>query len=113
MVVASASKARRLGTKHRCAGCGTRFYDFDKPAPRCPKCGERVRDRAPRSIVRVDLLATSLAANTNAITRRGRAGVDLDEPPSRLLSGLSQEEVELARQDDPERLAELLVTYDW
>jgi hypothetical protein len=28
-----------LGTKHTCFKCGTKFYDFRKPEPLCPKCG--------------------------------------------------------------------------
>jgi len=28
-----------LGNKHLCFKCGTKFYDFKKPEPLCPKCG--------------------------------------------------------------------------
>jgi len=28
-----------LGAKHTCFKCGTKFYDFKKPEPLCPKCG--------------------------------------------------------------------------
>ena len=28
-----------LGAKHVCPECHTRFYDFKRPAPLCPKCG--------------------------------------------------------------------------
>jgi uncharacterized protein (TIGR02300 family) len=28
-----------LGNKHVCFKCGTKFYDFKKPEPICPKCG--------------------------------------------------------------------------
>ena len=28
-----------LGKKYNCFGCGTKFYDFGKPDPTCPKCG--------------------------------------------------------------------------
>ncbi len=28
-----------LGRKHNCGNCGTKFYDFGKPEPVCPKCG--------------------------------------------------------------------------
>ena len=31
--------ARELGTKFTCFNCGTKFYDFNKPEPLCPKCG--------------------------------------------------------------------------
>jgi uncharacterized protein (TIGR02300 family) len=30
---------KELGTKHTCFKCGTKFYDFRKPEPLCPKCG--------------------------------------------------------------------------
>ena len=30
---------RELGAKHFCPGCYTRFYDFNKQPPQCPKCG--------------------------------------------------------------------------
>lgn len=26
------------GKKHVCWSCTTKFYDFNKPDPRCPKC---------------------------------------------------------------------------
>lgn len=38
MSIIAASKTSRLGTKRTCRSCGTRFYDFDKAAPACPKC---------------------------------------------------------------------------
>ncbi len=28
-----------LGKKFTCFKCGTKFYDFKKPEPLCPKCG--------------------------------------------------------------------------
>ncbi len=30
---------RNLGTRHGCLSCGTKFYDLNRPEPRCPKCG--------------------------------------------------------------------------
>ncbi len=38
MRITTATKASRLGTKRECRGCGTRFYDLEKPEPTCPKC---------------------------------------------------------------------------
>ena len=29
----------KLGTKHVCSSCETKFYDFGKPQLVCPKCG--------------------------------------------------------------------------
>lgn len=28
----------KYGKKHACWSCGTKFYDFGKPDPKCPKC---------------------------------------------------------------------------
>jgi len=36
--------AKELGTKHICFKCGTKFYDFMKPEPICPKCGADQRE---------------------------------------------------------------------
>jgi len=36
--------AKELGTKHTCFKCGTKFYDFGKPEPICPKCGADQRE---------------------------------------------------------------------
>ena len=30
---------RELGAKHVCPKCYTRFYDFNRRSPHCPKCG--------------------------------------------------------------------------
>jgi hypothetical protein len=29
----------KLGTKYTCWSCATKFYDLNKPDPKCPKCG--------------------------------------------------------------------------
>ena len=29
----------KLGTKHECHSCGTKFYDFGKSEQICPQCG--------------------------------------------------------------------------
>ena len=31
-------RSQRLGSKHHCFACGTKFYDLNKPQPICPKC---------------------------------------------------------------------------
>jgi uncharacterized protein (TIGR02300 family) len=36
--------AKDLGGKHVCFKCGTRFYDLNKPAAVCPKCGADQRE---------------------------------------------------------------------
>ena len=34
----------KLGTKHECYNCGTKFYDFGKGQALCPKCGADQKD---------------------------------------------------------------------
>jgi len=34
----------KLGTKHVCYSCGTRFYDLGRGKPICPKCGANQAD---------------------------------------------------------------------
>lgn len=34
----------KLGTKHECFSCSTKFYDFGKSEVLCPKCGANQKD---------------------------------------------------------------------
>jgi uncharacterized protein (TIGR02300 family) len=34
----------KLGIKHECYNCGTKFYDFGKSQALCPKCGADQKD---------------------------------------------------------------------
>ena len=34
----------KLGTKHECYNCGTKFYDLGKSEVICPKCGANQKD---------------------------------------------------------------------
>ena len=34
----------KLGTKHECYSCGTKFYDLGKNEAICPKCGANQKD---------------------------------------------------------------------
>ncbi|HEV8578497.1 MAG TPA: TIGR02300 family protein [Thermoanaerobaculia bacterium] len=36
----------KLGTKHECYNCGTKFYDLGKSEAICPKCGANQKDSA-------------------------------------------------------------------
>jgi len=36
----------KLGTKHACYNCGTKFYDLGKSEALCPKCGANQKDGA-------------------------------------------------------------------
>jgi uncharacterized protein (TIGR02300 family) len=37
-----------LGTKCTCSGCNERFYDLNRSAPVCPKCGVQWSPEMPR-----------------------------------------------------------------
>jgi hypothetical protein len=43
--VASEDRKAKLGKKHVCFSCKTRFYDLNKPEPVCPKCGADQRTK--------------------------------------------------------------------
>ena len=47
----------RFGTKHECCTCATKFYDFNKPRPACPKCGEKQSSRKKKAAARAKALA--------------------------------------------------------
>lgn len=34
----------KLGKKFTCWSCATKFYDLNKPNPKCPKCGANPED---------------------------------------------------------------------
>ncbi len=55
----------KLGSKHECYSCGTKFYDLGKPEPICPKCGANQTHAAP---------STQLAA-TQAARKKRKAEV--------------------------------------
>lgn len=59
-----------LGRKYACHNCGTKFYDLNKPEPRCPKCGTppeaQTMDAAPKS--------------ARGGAKRGRAAAPVYEP---------------------------------
>lgn len=38
----------KLGTKHECFSCGTKFYDLGKNDAICPKCGANQKDASSR-----------------------------------------------------------------
>ena len=43
-----AKRGGRFGEKHSCKSCSARFYDLNKPEPRCPKCDTPVARTKPR-----------------------------------------------------------------
>ena len=32
----------KLGNKHICSNCGTKFFDLKKEVPTCPNCGTEI-----------------------------------------------------------------------
>ena len=63
----------KLGTKHDCYNCGTKFYDLGKPEPICPKCGANQKDAVS---------SESQAAGQSSRRRRkpeAAKPIDLDE----------------------------------
>src|SRR5262245_37070180 len=44
--VESAMPELKLGTKHECYNCGTKFYDLGKSEAICPKCGADQKNSA-------------------------------------------------------------------
>jgi uncharacterized protein (TIGR02300 family) len=74
--------SKDLGTKHLCFKCATKFYDFKKPVPACPKCGADQRDKpaaAPRASKRI---APPTATHTE-LSEEGelKAVAEADEEP--------------------------------
>jgi hypothetical protein len=43
-----------LGTKFECLDCSTKFYDFKKPDPICPKCGRNQKKSSKSEAVETD-----------------------------------------------------------
>jgi hypothetical protein len=41
----------KFGKKFSCWKCSTKFYDLNKPEPRCPKCGANPEDDPNRGLV--------------------------------------------------------------
>ena len=66
-----------LGSKHVCFKCSTKFYDFKKPEPICPKCGANQTHAAP---------STQLAA-TQAARKKRKAEVarTFDDEPEEVV----------------------------
>jgi uncharacterized protein (TIGR02300 family) len=67
----------KLGNKHECYSCGTKFYDLGKPEPICPKCGANQTHAAP---------STQLAA-TQAARKKRKAEVarTFDDEPEEVV----------------------------
>src|SRR3954464_5886295 len=71
----------KLGTKHDCYNCGTKFYDLGKPEPVCPKCGANQKDA---------VTSESLAASQSSRRRRKAAtaqAIDLEEEEAPIEAG--------------------------
>ncbi len=51
------------GTKRLCGKCDTRFYDFRKPMPSCPKCGEDWKEKPNSKVKRTSVIAEKKSAS--------------------------------------------------
>jgi uncharacterized protein (TIGR02300 family) len=63
----------KLGTKHECYNCGTKFYDLGKSESICPKCGANQKDA-----VQSDSPAVSQAARRKRKAEVAKV-VDIEE----------------------------------
>ncbi|HET9211820.1 MAG TPA: TIGR02300 family protein [Thermoanaerobaculia bacterium] len=63
----------KLGTKHDCYNCGTKFYDLGKAEAVCPKCGANQKDA-----VTSDSLAASQSSRRRRKAETAKA-IDLEE----------------------------------
>lgn len=41
----------KLGSKHECFSCGTKFYDLGKSEVLCPKCGANQKDAVDSAVL--------------------------------------------------------------
>ena len=41
----------KFGKKFNCWSCGTKFYDLNKPSPKCPKCGKSPEDDPNKGMI--------------------------------------------------------------
>jgi hypothetical protein len=73
----SDDRKAKLGTKHVCFSCKTRFYDMNKPEPICPKCGADQRAK-PKEDAKA----------------KGESATPVKRPPPRPMPGLLDEEEE-------------------
>jgi len=68
------SDKAKLGTRHVCHECSCKYYDLNKPEPKCPKCGA---DPAQAPVV--DLRATAKAKPKPAKRSKPYKASDLDD----------------------------------
>lgn len=93
----------KLGTKRTCPSCQTKYYDFDKPTPVCPKCGSPAiltrpwetpaKNRRPAGGLGAALGMLAGGAGTDA-------GDDLDDTLDSLPSGSGDEDSEDGEDGD-------------
>lgn len=89
-MVVTSSKGKDVGTKRMCASCGTKFYDFGRPEPACPRCGTLFDiNAAPAPAPRIEP-PVAPAPDEDEVRR------------SKLLAGLDDEELEIAGNAEEE-----------
>jgi uncharacterized protein (TIGR02300 family) len=96
----------KLGTKHECFSCGTKFYDLGKPEVLCPKCGANQKDA-----VDSDLLAASQASRRRRKADITKALEVEDEEPldiadDEMVGPELDEEAAAAEEDEDDDLDE-------
>ncbi len=79
---------KELGTKYTCFKCGTKFYDFRKPEPLCPKCGADQR-QAP-------------VVKAPPAERRQKAAKPEPEEVEAVVDEEAEEDAELKDEDEDE-----------
>ena len=73
----------KLGTKHECYSCGTKFYDLGKPEALCPKCGANQKD--------VSTSETPAASQASRRRRKAEISKSLDVDEDVPLADLDEE----------------------
>lgn len=57
----------KLGQRYICHECGTKYYDLNRPEPRCPECDADPTTAAPRQIA--SLLARGSRQQTSILDK--------------------------------------------
>lgn len=77
MKATSAKVGGSFGRKLSCGACGARFYDLNRPDPRCPRCGEGVDLSRERRVSLTDLLVHDEEETERSRKIAGLTGEDL------------------------------------
>jgi uncharacterized protein (TIGR02300 family) len=98
-----------LGTKCTCSGCNERFYDLNRSAPTCPKCGIQWSPETPR------VSRPPRGALTSSFEARQRAAVvvsDDDVEPANTSEDEGDEDEDDLHEPDDETAADIEIVPD-